>query len=151
MDIKIIAQNKKASFLYHIEDNLEAGIVLLGSEVRSLRDGKASLSDSYATIKNNEVLLINSHIEPCRHASYMNHNPKRTRKLLLNKGQIQRLTGKLNEKGFTLIPLKLYFKHGLAKVELGVCRGKKLFDKREAIKRRDMKRQLGRAIRMGVK
>lgn len=145
--IKIVAQNKKAFFLYHVEDKLEAGLVLLGSEVRSLRDGRASLSDAYASIKNGEIFLLNSHIEPCRQASYMNHAPKRSRKLLLNKHQIQRLAGKLNEKGFTLIPLKLYFKQGRAKVELGICRGKKFFDKRETIKKRDMKRQMGRAIR----
>ncbi len=147
MNIKIVAQNKKASFQYHIEDKIEAGLVLLGSEVKSIRDGRASLSDSYATVKNGEVFLLNAHIAQCPHASYMNHDPKRTRKLLLHKMQIRRLTGKLNEKGFTLIPLKLYFKAGRAKVELGLCKGKKTFDKREAIKKNEMKRELARAFR----
>jgi SsrA-binding protein len=147
MGIKIIAQNKKASFQYHIEETVEAGLVLVGSEMRSLRDGRASLSDSYAVIKANEAFLLNSHIAQCQQASYMNHDPKRTRKLLLHKIQIKRLTGKLHEKGFTLIPLKLYFKAGRAKVELGLCRGKKAFDKREAIKKRETKRELARALR----
>lgn len=147
MSIKIVAQNKKASFQYHIEETIEAGLVLLGSEVKSIRDGRASLSDSYAIIKGSEAYLLNSHIAQCPQASYMNHDPKRTRKLLLHKGQIRRLTGKLNEKGFTLIPLKLYFKGGRAKVELGLCRGKKLFDKREAIKKHEMKRELARVFR----
>lgn len=147
MGIKIAAQNKKASFQYHIEETIEAGLVLLGSEVKSIRDGRASLSDSYAVIKNNEAFLLNSHIAQCPQASYMNHDPKRTRKLLLHKMQIHRLTGKLNEKGFTLIPLKLYFKQGRAKVELGLCRGKKTFDKREAIKKKETRRELARAFR----
>ena len=147
MGIKILAQNKKASFQYHIEETIEAGLVLQGSEVRSLRDGRASLSDSYAMVKNGEVYLLNSHIAQCQQASYMNHEPKRTRKLLLHKMQIRRLTSKLQEKGFTLIPTKLYFKGGRAKVELGLCRGKKAFDKREAIKKRETKRELARALR----
>lgn len=147
MSIKIIAQNKKASFEYHIEERIEAGLVLTGSEVKSLRDGRASLSDSYAVIKSGEAFLLNSHIAICPQASYMNHEPKRTRKLLLHKKEIGRLTGKLNEKGFTLIPLKLYFKEGRAKVELGLCRGKKAFDKRETIKKKEMKRELARAFR----
>lgn len=147
MNIKIIAQNKKASFLYHIEETIEAGMVLQGSEVKSLRDGRGSLSDAYAMIKGSEAFLINSHIAHCPQASYANHEPKRTRKLLLHKQQIRKLTGKLKEKGFTLIPLKLYFKSGLAKVELGLCKGKKHFDKRAAIKKRETKRELSRAMR----
>lgn len=145
--IKVVAQNKKASFQYFVEEKIEAGMVLTGSEVKSLRDGGASLSDSYATVKNGELFLLNSHIAPCQQASYMNHEPKRTRKLLLHKMQIRRLTGKLNEKGFTLIPLKLYFKGGRAKVELGLCKGKKAFDKRETIKKRETKRELARTMR----
>ena len=119
----------------------------MGSEVKSMRDGKASLSDSYAVIKKNEAFLLNSHIAQYASASYMNHDPKRTRKLLLHKNQIRRLTGKLTEKGFTLIPLKLYFKGGRAKVELGLAKGKKAFDKREAIKKRETKRELARTLR----
>ncbi len=145
--IKVVAQNKKASFQYFVEEKIEAGMVLTGSEVKSLRDGGASLSDSYATVKNDELFLLNCHIAPCQQASYMNHEPKRTRKLLLHKMQIRRLTGKLNEKGFTLIPLKLYFKGGRAKVELGLCKGKKAFDKRETIKKRETKRELARTVR----
>ena len=145
--MKIIAQNKKASYQYHIEERIEAGLVLLGSEVKSLREGRASLSDSYALIKEGEAFLINTHIAPCAYASYANHEPKRTRKLLLHKKQIKKLTGKLNERGYTLIPTKLYFKDGKAKVELGLCRGKKLFDKRESIKKRESKRQVARALR----
>jgi SsrA-binding protein len=147
MGIKIVAQNKKASFQYYIEETIEAGLVLLGSEVKSIRDGRASLSDSYAVIKKNEAYIVNSHIAQCPQASYMNHDPKRTRKLLLHRMQIRRLTGKLTQKGFTLIPIKLYFKEGRAKVELGLCRGKKLFDKREAIKKKETRRELARAFR----
>lgn len=146
-EIKIIAQNKKARFNYNIDETYEAGLVLLGSEVKSLRDGRASLSDSYAVISEGEAYLLNSHISPCPQASLMNHDPKRTRKLLLHKKQIRKLFGKLNEKGYTLIPLKLYFKEGRAKVELGLCKGKKLFDKRESIKKREIKRELTRAFR----
>ena len=148
MNIKIVAQNKKAFFLYHIEESIEAGLVLLGSEVKSLRDGRGSLSDSYAMIKDGEAFLLNSHIAHCPQASYMNHDPKRARKLLLHEQQLRRLTGKLKEKGFTLIPLKLYFKGGRAKVELGLARGKKHFDKREAIKKRETKRELARSLRI---
>ena len=146
MGIKIIAQNKKATFQYHIEEKIEAGMVLTGSEVKSLRDGRASLSDSYAVVKSGEAFLLNAHIAICPQASYMNHEPKRTRKLLLHKQEIKRLTGKLNEKGFTLIPLKLYFKAGRAKVELGLAKGKKAFDKRETIRKKEMKRELARAF-----
>ena len=147
MSIKIIAQNKKAGFQYHIEEKLEAGLVLQGSEVKSLREGRASLSDSYAIISEGEAFLLNSHIAALPQASIMNHEPRRTRKLLLHKPQIRKLSGKLNEKGYTLIPIKLYFKEGRAKVELGLCKGKKLFDKREAIKKRETKRELARAFR----
>lgn len=146
--MKVIAQNKKARFEYYIEESLEAGIVLLGSEVKSLREGHASLTESYATLKGGELFLINSNISPYSHASAaMNHEQKRKRKLLLHKQQINKLTGKLQEKGYTLIPLKLYFKEELVKVELGLCKGKKLFDKRESIKKRENKRDLDRAIR----
>lgn len=145
--IKLIAQNKKARFEYHIDSTLEAGMVLRGSEVKSLRDGRASLSDSYAIIKGNECFLIGVHIAPYPPATYLNHEPKRTRKLLLHAREIEKLLGKLKQRGFTLIPTKLYFKKGKAKVELGLCQGKKKYDKRESIKKREIKRELGRAIR----
>jgi len=145
-NFKIIAQNKKAGFQYHIDETIEAGLVLIGSEIKSLRESKASLSDSYAMIKSGEAFLMNMHISPLAHASVMNHEPKRTRKLLLHKQQIRKLTGKLKEKGYTLIPIKLYFKKGRAKVELGLCKGKKLFDKRETIKKRETKRAMNRAL-----
>ncbi|PIU54893.1 MAG: SsrA-binding protein, partial [Deltaproteobacteria bacterium CG07_land_8_20_14_0_80_38_7] len=145
-NFKIIAQNKKAGFQYHIDETIEAGLVLIGSEIKSLRESKASLSDSYAMIKSGEAFLMNMHISPLAQASVMNHEPKRTRKLLLHKQQIRKLTGKLKEKGYTLIPIKLYFKKGRAKVELGLCKGKKLFDKRETIKKRETKRAMNRAL-----
>ena len=145
-NFKIIAQNKKAGFQYHIDETIEAGLVLIGSEIKSLRESKASLSDSYAMIKSGEAFLMNMHISPLAQASVMNHEPKRTRKLLLHKQQIRKLTGKLKEKGYTLIPIKLYFKKGRAKVELGLCKGKKLFDKRETIKKRETKRATNRAL-----
>ncbi len=145
--IKIIAQNRKARFDYHVESSLEAGMVLTGSEVKSLREGRASLSDSYAIIKEGECFLLNAHIAAYQPAAYLNHEPKRTRKLLLHAGEIARLTGKLNERGFTLIPLKLYFKKGRAKVELGLCKGKRQYDKRAAIKKREAAREVSRALR----
>lgn len=145
--IKIIAQNRKARFDYHVEWSFEAGMVLTGSEVKSLREGRASLSDSYAIIKEGECFLLNAHIAQYQPAAYLNHEPKRTRKLLLHAGEIARLTGKLNERGFTLIPLKLYFKKGKAKVELGLCKGKRKYDKRAAIKKREADREVRRAVR----
>lgn len=145
--IKIIAQNRKARFDYHVESSFEAGMVLSGSEVKSLREGRASLSDSYAVVKEGECFLLNTHIAPYEPAAYLNHEPKRTRKLLLHAGEIARLTGKLNERGFTLIPLKLYFKKGRAKIELGLCKGKRTYDKRAAIKKREAAREVSRALR----
>lgn len=141
---KLICQNKKARFHYTIEDSLEAGICLLGPEVKSLREGKANLGDSYATIKNGEVFLVDAHISPYSHGNRFNPDPLRTRKLLLHKREIKRLIGKVQEKGFTLIPLRLYFSNGKAKVELGLAKGKKLFDKREALKRKTMERDMER-------
>jgi len=145
-NFKIIAQNKKAGFQYHIDETIEAGLVLIGSEIKSLRESKASLSDSYAMIKSGEAFLMNMHISPLAQASVMNHEPKRTRKLLLHKQQIRKLTGKLKEKGYTLIPIKLYFKKGRAKVELGLCRVKSSLTKRETIKKRETKRAMNRAL-----
>jgi SsrA-binding protein len=141
---KLICQNKKAWYNYFIEDKYEAGIVLLGTEVKSLREGRANLGDSYGKIKNGEVFLVDAHISPYSYANRFNHDPLRTRKLLLRKREIRRLIGKVQEKGFTLIPLRLYFSNGKAKVELGLAKGKKLFDKRESLKRKTMEREMER-------
>ena len=144
MSEKLICQNKKAWHNYFIEDKYEAGIALLGTEVKSLREGKANLGDSYGKIKNGEIFLVDAHISPYTHGNRFNPNPLRTRKLLLHKREIRRLIGKVQEKGFTLIPLRLYFSNGKAKVELGLAKGKKLFDKREALKRKAVERDMGR-------
>ena len=144
MGEKLICQNKKARFHYSIEDTLEAGICLLGTEVKSLREGRANLGDSYGTIKNGEVFLVDAHISPYSHGNWANPDPLRTRKLLLHKREIKRLIGKVQEKGFTLIPLRLYFSNGKAKVELGLAKGKKLYDKRESLKRKTIEREMER-------
>jgi SsrA-binding protein len=144
MGEKLICQNKKAWHNYFFEDKYEAGIALLGTEVKSLREGRANLGDSYGKIKNGEVFLVDVHISPYSHANRFNHDPLRTRKLLLHKKEIRRLIGKVQEKGFTLIPLRLYFSNGRAKVELGLGKGKKLFDKRETLKRKTMERDMER-------
>ncbi|MFZ4619856.1 MAG: SsrA-binding protein SmpB [Bacteroidota bacterium] len=136
--------NRRARFEYEILDSYEAGIVLKGSEVKSLRVGKANLQDSYAVVKDNEVWLMNMHISPYEQANQFNHEPTRTRKLLLTKAEISKLHSKSNEKGLTLVPLKLYFKKGIVKVELGIAKGKKLHDKRESIKERDVEREMRR-------
>ena len=141
---KLICQNKKARHNYFIEDRYEAGIALLGTEVKSLREGRANLGDSYGKIKNGEVFLVDAHISPYSYANRFNHDPLRTRKLLLHRKEIRRLIGKVQEKGFTLIPLRLYFSNGKAKVELGLAKGKKLFDKREVLKRKTMEREMER-------
>ncbi|MCX5854424.1 MAG: SsrA-binding protein SmpB [Deltaproteobacteria bacterium] len=143
---KIIAQNKTARINYHIEDTFEAGIILMGTEVKSLREGKANLKDCYALVKDGEVFVHDMHISPYSHGNRLNHEPLRVRKLLLHKAEIKRLYGKSRERGLALIPLKLYFKQGKVKIEIGVGKGKKLFDKRESLKmkadRRDMERGL---------
>ncbi len=144
---KLICQNKKAKHDYFIDDILEAGIVLLGTEVKSLREGRVNLKDSYAKVKDGEVFLYGCHISPYPHASYNNHEPERVRKLLLHKREIKRLIGKTREKGYSLIPLRLYFRGGKVKVELALARGKKKHDKREAIKRREEDRELRRIMR----
>ena len=144
MGEKLICQNKKARFNYSIEDTYEAGISLLGSEVKSLREGKVNLGDSYGDIKRGEIFLVDAHINPYPQANRLNHDPLRTRKLLLHKREIQRLIGKVQERGFTLIPLRLYFSNGKVKVELGLAKGKKLFDKRETLKRKTMEREMER-------
>ena len=144
MGEKLVCQNKKAWHNYLIEDKYEAGIVLLGTEVKSLREGRANLGDSYGKIKNGEVFLVDAHISAYSYANRFNHDPLRTRKLLLHKREVRRLIGKVQEKGFTLIPLRLYFSNGKAKVELGLAKGKKLFDKRETLKKKTMEREMER-------
>ncbi|MDL2274902.1 SsrA-binding protein SmpB [Desulfosarcina sp. OttesenSCG-928-G10] len=141
---KIVAENRKARHDYEIEDTLEAGLVLVGTEVKALRMGKANLKDSYARIKNGEVFVYQMHISPYPFAYYDNHEPLRPRKLLLHAREIRKLYGKVNEKGYSLIPLKLYFKDGKAKLALALARGKRAHDKRETIRQRDQKRELDR-------
>ena len=147
MSNKTVIVNKKARFLYEIIEVIEAGIVLQGTEVKSLRKGKVNIKDSYATIRNGEVYLVNMHISPYEQGNIFNHDPERERKLLLHKQEIKRLTGKVTEKGMTLIPLKLYFKNGRAKVELGLARGKSTVDRRKDIARRDEQRMLERELK----
>lgn len=145
--MKIIAQNRKAFHDYSIEETVEAGIVLVGTEVKSLRQGKANLKDSYVQVKDTEVFLLNCHISPYSHGNIMNHDPVRTRKLLLNKKEISKLQGKAAQKGYSLIPLKLYFKGPRAKIEIGLARGKKQYEKRESIKKREADREIERALK----
>ena len=145
--LKIVCNNRKAGFNYFYDEFFEAGIVLRGSEVKSLRDGRGNISESYAVDNKGEIFLINSHIPLYKESSYNNHNPKRNRKLLLNKKEINKLIGRLNREGFTLIPTKLYFKSGKAKVEIAVAKGKKQHDKREVKKKRDWNRERARYFR----
>ena len=151
-NIKIVAVNKKARFNYFIEADYEAGLQLTGTEVKSLRQGRANLKDSYCKIQNGEVYVHQMHISPYPFAHYGNHDPLRRRKLLLHKSEIRKLYGKVNEKGYALIPLKLYFKDGRAKLAIGLGRGKQKHDKRETIRRRDQEREMARTRRAyGVK
>ena len=145
--LKIICLNRKASFNYFFEDLLEAGIVLKGSEIKSIRDGKINIADSYAIEKNGELVLINSHIASYKQASYSNHKPMDERKLLLNKKEINKLIGKMQRDGYTIVPTKIYFKKGKAKIELAVAKGKKLHDKRASKKDRDWSRDKSRYFR----
>jgi SsrA-binding protein len=145
--IKIICQNRKAHHDYQIQETIEAGLVLTGPEVKSLRLGRANLKDSYAKHKGGEVYLYEVHISPYENSPLHEQDPTRTRKLLLHKQEIRRMTSKIKEKGLTVIPLKLYFLDGKAKVELALAKGKKLYDKREAIKKKDMKREADRQMR----
>jgi SsrA-binding protein len=142
--IKIVAENRKARRDYFIVDEYEAGMVLKGTEVKSLRQGRANLKDSYARIKDGEVFVYQLHIAPYPFAYYDNHDPLRPRKLLLHKHEIKRLYGKINEKGHTLIPIRIYFKSGKVKILLALAKGKRKYDKREAIRRRDEQRDLDR-------
>lgn len=144
---KIICQNKTARMNYFIDDTFEAGIVLVGTEVKSLREGRANLKDSYARVKDGEVFLYDLHVSPYSFGNRYNHEPLRVRKLLLHKREIKRLYGKSREKGLALIPLKLYFKNGKVKVELGIGKGKKLHDKREDMKLREDRRDMERGLR----
>ena len=145
--LKIISNNRKARFNYFFSEFFEAGIALKGSEVKSLRDGKANISESYAIDEQGEIFLINSHIPSYKESSYNNHDPKRNRKLLLNKREINKLIGKVNREGYTLIPTKLYFKKGKAKVEIAVAKGKRQYDKRQVKKKRDWNREKARLFR----
>ncbi|HSW36028.1 MAG TPA: SsrA-binding protein SmpB [Candidatus Limnocylindrales bacterium] len=144
---KVISSNRKAWHDYHIEETYEAGIVLTGTEVKSVRNSRINLKDSYAHVANSEIFLYNMHISPYEPGNRFNHEPLRVRKLLMHKIEIGRLAGKIKEKGYTLIPLKVYLKRGLIKIELGLGRGKKLYDKRHAIAERDSKRELERAFK----
>jgi SsrA-binding protein len=138
--VKLVCKNRRAIHDYFISDRIEAGLVLLGSEVKSLRDGRASLGDAYAEVRGGEAYLVRCHIAEYPWANQFNHEPLRERKLLLHRSELRRLAVKLNERGFTLVPLALYFKHGRVKVELGLAKGKRLYDKREALRRRDLDR-----------
>ena len=145
--MKSVAENRKAFHDYFIDETYEAGISLLGTEVKSIREGKANLKDSYVLIKDGEAFLLNCHISPYSHGNITNHDPLRTRKLLLKKQEIDRLRGKLIQKGYTLMPTKMYFKGPYVKIEIGLARGKKLFDKREALKEKEANRQIERALK----
>ena len=145
--LKIICNNRKAKFNYFFNDFFEAGIALKGSEVKSLRDGKANISEAYAVDEQGEIFLLNSHIPSYKESSYNNHDPKRNRKLLLNKREINKLIGKVNREGYTLIPTKLYFKKGRAKIEIAVAKGKRHYDKRQVKKKRDWNREKARLFR----
>jgi SsrA-binding protein len=142
--IKIICKNRKAFFNFEVDDTFEAGIVLLGSEVKSLRSGKANLSDAYGKFRHGELFLVDAHISPYAQANRENHDPLRERKLLIHKRELRKLFGKVAERGFSLVPLKMYFKSGKVKVEMALARGKKTYDKRESIKKKDQRREMER-------
>jgi len=144
---KIVAVNKQARFSYSIENKYEAGLVLQGTEVKSLREGRANLKESYARVKNGEIFLFNCHINEYSHGNRQNHDPLRPRKLLLHRQEIKRLFGKVSQQGYTLVPLQLYFKHGKAKLEIGLGKGKKIHDKRQTMKERTAKREIERAFK----
>jgi len=145
--IKIIAKNRKAYHDYHIEETFEAGISLVGTEVKSLREGRANLKESYVIIKNNEAFLFGCHISPYTHGNIQNHEPLRTRKLLLHRKEIDKLWGSVSQKGLALVPLKLYFKGGKAKLEIGLAKGKKQYEKRDTIKEREANREIERHMK----
>ncbi len=146
--MKTICNNRKAFHEFHVEDKFETGIVLTGTEIKSLREGKANLKDSYAKLKDGEIFLVNAHISPYSCGNIYNHEPKRERKLLMHKREISRLIGKVRERGFTLVPLSMYFNdRNMVKLELALAKGKTLYDKRESIKKKDAKRLAEREIR----
>lgn len=147
MAVKTVTENRKARHEYHILETFEAGLVLTGTEVKSLRAGKANLQDSYARVENAELMLYNMHISPYEQGNRFNQEPKRIRKLLMHKQEIMRLLGKTREKGLALIPLKVYFKNGLAKVDLALAKGKKLYDRRDDAAEKDAKREMDRAVK----
>ena len=148
---KIICINKKASHSYFIEGKYEAGLVLQGTEVKSLREGRANLKESYARVKDDEVFLYNCHISPYSHGNRSNHDPIRPRKLLLHRREIRKLIGKVAERGYTLVPMSLYFTRGKVKLEIGLGKGKKLHDKRHTMKERDAKREMERAFKHTIR
>jgi SsrA-binding protein len=142
-----VAGNRRAYHEYFIDETMEAGLVLTGTEVKSVRAGRVNLREAYARIENGEAWLWNAHISPYEHGSRFNHDPQRTRKLLMHRNEIARLNTTIKKKGYTLVPLRMYFRHNVAKVELGLARGKKLYDKRDSIAERDSKRDIERALR----
>jgi len=144
--VKVIATNRKARHDYFIEDTFEAGLVLTGSEIKSVRAGQVNLKESYALVRNNELWLVNAHIAAYKQSGRDNHEPRRERKLLLHRREINRLTGKLQVKGLTLVPLQLYLKNSRAKIEVGLARGKKLYDKRQVMREETDRRQISRAL-----
>ena len=146
---KTLATNRRARHRFHVDDRLECGIVLRGTEVKSVKSGQFSFTDSYARISGGELLLVGLHVTPYAFGNQFNHDPTRVRRLLAHRGEIRRLGRRVNERGLTLVPLRFYLKRGLVKVELGICRGKRTFDKREDIKRRDVARDLDRQVRSG--
>lgn len=145
--IKVVTNNRKARHDYFIEDTVEAGIVLTGTEIKSIRAGRMNIQDSFAIVRGGEVWLVGAHISPYSHGNRENHDPTRERKLLLHRREINRLTGKVQERGYTLVPLRVYLRDGRAKVELGLARGKKLYDKRDSIAKRDSDREMRRAVK----
>jgi len=146
-EVKSVARNKRARHDYHILETWEAGLVLTGTEVKSLRDGKANLSDAYGIVNDGEVYLLNLHISPYEQGNYFNHEPTRTRKLLLHRKEIRKLIGAVEREGLTLVPLELYFKRGKAKVAIALGKGKKLHDKRADLRKKDDEREMARAAR----
>ncbi|MGD0153232.1 MAG: SsrA-binding protein SmpB [Thermacetogeniaceae bacterium] len=145
--IKVVAENRKARHDYFIDETYEAGISLAGTEVKSMRAGKVNLRDSYASVDDNEIFVHNMHVSPYEQGNRFNQDPKRTRKLLLHRQEIRRLLGQTTQKGYTLIPLRVYFKHGRVKIEIALARGKRLYDKREEIAKRDADREIARELR----
>lgn len=143
--------NREARFNYFVLESIECGIVLTGTEIKSIRDGKCNLKDSYARIRNNEIYLLNMNVAEYKEGNIFNHNPKRTRKLLLHKNEILKLSSKIEQDGLTLVPLKLYFKKNKVKILLGLCKGKKTYDKRETIKERDLKREASKLQKYNYK